>query len=142
MLIPDYLVGINSGTMKTFRKPFRTGCYLLIAMTLFQSCVVYRKTPTSLEEASKQQIRTKIIKTNGEISKYRYITYEDGQFYGVRKKSGELVKTPLSEQEIKKVLTNNKSASTWVTVGVIAYAILGVIAVIKGAATGFAMPSF
>ena len=124
----------NFRVMRTIRKYPRTICCLLIAMTLLQSCVVYRKTPISLEEASKQQIKTKIIKNNGEITKYKYITYEDGQFFGVREEFNdrvELIKTPLSEQEIKMVLIKNNSASAWFTVGVIAYSVFGLIGFIK-----------
>ena len=130
MTISDYVVVINSGTMKTFRKHLRTSCHLLIATMLLQSCVVYHRNPTSLEEASKQQIKTKIIKTNQKISKYKYITYEDGQFYGVNKdfaERGQMVKTPLREQAIITVLTKNESASKWGTVGVIAYAVGSII---------------
>lgn len=100
-----------------------------MAMLLFQSCVVYHKTPTSLQGASQHQIRTKIINSNGAISKYRYVTFEDGKFYGVSKKSGELIKTQLREPEITKVLTKNKSASTWITVGVIAVPVIAFIVV-------------
>ena len=127
--------------MKALKKGLKPIALLLTALMLFQSCVVYHKTPTTIQQASQEQIRTKIIKTNGEKSKYKYITYEEGQFLGVIKKSGELDKNPLSEQEITKVLIENKSASKWATVGVLAYAALGVFAIIKGVEVGSALSS-
>ena len=127
--------------MKTLKNGLKPIALLLTALMLFQSCVVYHKTPTTIQQASQEQIRTKIIKTNGEKSKYKYITYEEGQFLGVIKKSGELDKNPLSEQEITKVLIENKSASKWATVGVLAYAALGVFAIIKGVEVGSALSS-
>ncbi|MGB5315700.1 MAG: hypothetical protein WBN56_06835 [Robiginitalea sp.] len=85
---------------------------------------MYHKTPTTLEKASQSQLKTKITNTNGETSIYKYITYEVGVFYGVSKKSGELVKTPLDETYINELLIKNKSASTWVTVAVIGVPII------------------
>ena len=61
------------------------------------------------------------------MQKYKYITYEDGMFYGVKKKtSGELVKTPLNQENIVRILIENKSASTWATVAVIAIPIIAI----------------
>jgi len=105
-------------------KGLRNIAWFLTTLMLFQSCVVYHKTPTTLEKASKEHIKTKITNAEGETSIYKYITYEDGVFYGVSKKSGELVKTPLDERYINKLLIKNKSASTWVTVAVIAVPII------------------
>lgn len=98
---------------------------------LFQSCVVYHKTPTNLEQASREQTKTKITNTNGQDFKYKYVTYEEGIYYGVTKKSGELVKTPLSEQQVAKVRLQNKSASTLVTIAAIVVS-GGAIALIVG----------
>ena len=118
--------------MEAIKTRLKTIAWFLTVLMLFQSCVVYHKTPTTLEKASREQIKTKVTNTDGITSNYRYITYEDGDYYGVKKKSGELVKTPLNEQEIAEVVLTNKTASTWLTVGVIA---LPVIAVVVIAAT-------
>ena len=114
----------NSAAMEVLKTRLKTIAWLLSGLMLFQSCVIYHKTPTTLEKASQSQLKTKITNTNGETSIYKYITYEDGVFYGVSKKSGELVKTPLDETYINKLLIKNKSASTWVTVAVIAVPII------------------
>jgi hypothetical protein len=105
-------------------KGLRNIALFLTALMFFQSCVVYHKTPTTLEKASQEHIKTKITNAEGETFQYKYITYEDGVFYGVSKKSGELVKTSLDETYINKLLIKNKSASTWVTVAVIGVPII------------------
>lgn len=125
--------------MEAIPKRLKTIAFFLTALLLFQSCVVYHKTPTTLESASQERIRTKVINTHGETAKYKYITYEDGHFYGVNKdfdERGKLVKTPLSEQELEKILIKNKSASTWVTVGVIAVPVIAIVLLIGLASAG------
>lgn len=44
---------------------------LLITLILFQNCVVYHQPQTTLEQASKERVNTKVVNTNGEISKYK-----------------------------------------------------------------------
>lgn len=129
----------NAARMETSTKRLRFIAFLLTALMLFQSCVVYRQTPTTLAKASQEQIKTKIASSNGAISKFDYITYEDGQFYGVNKdfdERGKLVKTPLREQEITNVLTKDKTTSTVLTVGVIVVPVIGITLLIGLASAG------
>jgi len=97
-------------------KRLKTTAVFLASLILLQGCVVYHKTPSTLEQARQENIKTKIMTTDNETSKYKYITYEEGTFYGVNKKSGELVKTPLIQEEVTEVLTKNEKASTLWTV--------------------------
>ena len=113
--------------MEAFKTRLKTIAWFLTALMLFQSCVVYHKTPTTLEKASQEQIKTKVTNNEGETIKFKYIAYEDGVFYGVNKKSGEIIKTPLDKQYVETVLIKNKSASTWVTVLVIAVPIIAIV---------------
>jgi len=125
--------------MEAIKKRLKPIALFLAALLLFQSCVVYNKTPTTLEDASRERIKTQITKSNGEISKYDYITYEDGQFCGVYKdfdERGKLIKTPLHEQEITRVLTMDRSTSTVLTVGVIVVPVIGIALLIGLASAG------
>lgn len=120
---------INWPIMKTIKKRLRPIALFLTALLLFQSCVVYHKTPTTLEKASQEHIKTRVLNANGETAKYNYISHEHGRYYGVHKdfdERGKLIKTLLNEQEITKITTKNKSASTWVTVGVIAVPVIAI----------------
>ena len=123
--------------MEAINKRLKPIALILTALLLFQSCVVYHKTPTTVQQASQEQIRTKIIKTNGEISKYKYITSEDGIFYGVKLKSGEWIKTPLDQKEIAQVLTKNISTSktfTIVVLSLVGLYIVGAVIYVSGIA--------
>ena len=103
----------------------KTIAWFLTALMLFQSCIVYHKTPTTLEKASQEQIKTKITNTNGETFKYKYITYEKGVYYGyVEQDWGEFIKVPLNNEDILSVKTKNKTASTLITISVIAIPVL------------------
>jgi hypothetical protein len=123
--------------MKTLKNRLKPIALFLTTLLLFQSCVVYHKTPTTIQQASQEQIRTKIIKTNGEISKYKYITFEDDIFYGVKLKSGEWIKTPLDQKEIAQVLTKNISTSKTLTIVVLSLVglyIVGAVIYVSGIA--------
>ena len=119
--------------MEAFKTRLKTIAWFLTALMLFQSCVVYHKTPTTLEKASQEQIKTKVTNNEGETIKFKYIAYEDGAFYGVNKKSGELIKTPFDKNYVETVFIKNKSASTWVTVLVIVVPIIAIAYVVISA---------
>ena len=110
--------------MKTIRKQIKPLARFLAALLLLQSCVVYHKTPTTLESASKELINTKVTSSNGEIARYKYITYEDGAFFGVTLTSGEWIKTPIDEKELAQVFTKDTSRSTWATIAIIAIPVI------------------
>ncbi|GGD47620.1 hypothetical protein [Muriicola marianensis] len=113
--------------MKKIKKRLKVIALFLSGLILLQSCVVYHKTPTTLQRASQEQLKTKITNTNGERFKYQYVSYEDGVYYGVNEESGKFIKTPLDEEYITEVLTKNKKASTWLTVGLISAPVLFLI---------------
>jgi len=101
---------------KIHEKRLKTTALVLAFLVLFQGCVVYHKTPTTLEQARQEHIKTKIITSDQKTIKYKYIAYWEGTFYGVRYKKGEFVRTPLEQEEIIQVFKQNKSASAWMTV--------------------------
>ena len=117
----------KSEVMKAIRKRLKITAAFITTLMLFQSCVVYHRTPTTLEKASLEQTRTKVTQTNDQTFKYKYITHENGIYYGVNKKSGQLVKTPLDPEYVSKVRIKNKSASAWVTVAVIGVPVIFII---------------
>jgi hypothetical protein len=115
--------------METLKKRLKTNALFLSVIIIFQSCVAYHTT-SSLEKASEEQIRTKLTKTNGERIKYKYITYEEGQFYGMNKKSGEWIKTPLDQKDISKVKSEDKGATIIGTTVLSAIALYGLLMVL------------
>lgn len=90
---------------------------LLGVLILLQSCQVYDKGSVSLEEASQTELRARVITTEEAKTKYRQIILEDQQYFGLKKVNGNLVKFPLTEEDITSLRLQNKKKSTWATVG-------------------------
>lgn len=88
----------------------------MIIAILCQSCVVYHKTPVSIEQAAEEETKTKILLKNGSIEKFKYITHENNQFYGVRMTGNGLVNIPLEVDAISNIQVKNKTGSVLVTV--------------------------
>jgi len=119
--------------MKTLRKKIRTVALFFTALILLQGCVAYQKTAVTLEQAAQEQKKVKVNRTNNSTYTFKYITNEDGQFFGVKKKSGDIVKLPLLKDDIIKIRIQNKSASTWSTIAVIAVPIIALVIIGKDA---------
>jgi len=105
--------------MKALKKWLKTIALFLTALILFQSCAVYNKTPVTLEQAALEQKEVKITTASDETIKYKYIIYEDGQFYGVKDNPGEDVKFPINVDEVYEVLLKKGGLSTWAWIGII-----------------------
>jgi hypothetical protein len=120
--------------MEAFKTRLKTIAWFLTALMLFQSCVVYHKAPSSLEQAAQEKVRSKVWFTN-EVqdfpSKYKYIVYENDQYFGmVEIEVGKLEKEQLSEDEIVTIKTQDKNASTWATIGLCTIGFGALIAVL------------
>ena len=105
--------------MEAFKNRLKPIAFFLTALPFFQSCVVYHKTPTTLEQASREQTRTKVTTEENKTYKFNYITYDNGVFYGINKRNGKPVKTSLYNEVVTGVYEQNDAASTLTTVGTI-----------------------
>ena len=120
--------------MEAIKTRLKTIAWFLTALILLQSCVVYHKAPSSLEQAAQEKVRSKVWFTN-EVqdfpSKYKYIVYENDQYFGmVEIEVGKLEKEQLSEDEIVTIKTQDKNASTWATIGLCTIGFGALIAVL------------
>lgn len=114
--------------MKNFGKWLKTIALFLVTFILFQSCVVYDlKRPVTLKQASMEQKKVKIKTKANQTIKYHYISFEDGNYYGVKRKSGEFTKVKLNDTEIIQVLSQNKSGSDWATVAAITLPVIAIL---------------
>lgn len=68
-----------------------------------------------MQEAVQEQVRTKVKTTNENFS-FRYITYENDNYYGVKKSNGELNKIRLDEGSIESIHLKNKPLSIFLTI--------------------------
>lgn len=110
--------------MPNVQKHLRLFSLLMTLLMLLQSCVVYHKTPVSLDQAVLAKTRSKLFTADGTFAKYKYITEIKGEFYGIKKKSGMLVEIPLGDDPDIEVFLKNKSTSKWLNYGLIAYSVL------------------
>lgn len=101
--------------MITFKKRLKAIALLLTVLMQLQSCMVYQKTSTTLERASQNRIRTKVVTAENQTYKFTYITYDNGVFWGVKERNGEPVKTSLYDAKVTGVYELNNAASTWTT---------------------------
>lgn len=101
--------------MKTIRKWLKTIALFFTALILFQSCATY-KTPVTLEQAAQDEKSVKIITVNDDTYKYKYIVYEEGQFYGVKDNPGDDVKFPINAEDVAEVLKKEGGLPTWAIV--------------------------
>ncbi len=113
--------------MKKIKKRLRVIALFLSGLILLQSCSAY-KTPITLEQAAQQEKAVKIITVDDDTYKYKYIVYEDGQFYGVKNNPGEVVKFPINSEEVTAVLM--KKGLPWWAWTLIVIGGLGVIVII------------
>ncbi len=89
---------------------------ILSILILFQGCTVYKSANVSLDESVKKEDKTKIVTTTGERLKFKRIAFENGTYYGIKKSSGELVKFPLKNDEIKNIRLKDNAMSTISTI--------------------------
>lgn len=112
--------------MRTLKNQVKSISLFLAALILFQSCATY-KTPTTLQQAALEEKAVKIVTVDDDTYKYKYIVYEDGQFYGVKDNPGEDVKFPIVSEEVADVLMKNKTIPTWVIMAVIGTVVVGLL---------------
>lgn len=98
--------------MKIMYFKSKSVCLLIALTLLLQSCVVYKKTPSTINEAVDSKGKVLIVKTNDEKLKLIKIEKIDGAYFGEIKTKKGIEKIPLSENDIKTIRIKNKSAST------------------------------
>jgi PBP1b-binding outer membrane lipoprotein LpoB len=110
--------------LKTLKKWLKSITLFFISIMMFQGCVAYQSASVSLEQAVREQKRTKINTISQKKYHYEQIVFEEGKFYGLKKLNKNMVKIPLDTNEIDNVFIQSKSKSTWVTVAIIAIPII------------------
>lgn len=104
--------------MKTLKNKVAIIAYYFATAIFFQGCVVYHNTPVTLEQAAIEITRAKVKTTKDETYRFKHIGFEDGKFYGLKKTKGEYVRIPLDSNEISKLVLQNKTLSTILTISI------------------------
>jgi len=92
-------------------KKFKTIALILSMLILLQGCTVYKSASVSLEQAALVQTKVKLETKSGEKLKFIRIGVENGNYYGVKKVKGNIVKVPLETNYIKSVKLKDKFQS-------------------------------
>lgn len=89
---------------------------LLSFICLIESCTVYRSTPVTIEKATSDNTKVKILTKNGITYKLNKIVVKDGQYYGIKYIKGQTITQPLDINNIETIKVKNNRASTFLTV--------------------------
>ena len=119
--------------MKTLKKQIKPIALVLGILILLQSCVAYKSTSVSLEEAAQSEKKTKIETKGNQSLKFQIISFEDGKYYGVKKVKGEIVKIELDSYGIKKVMLHDKTKSIILSIALPIGIILGAALIFQDA---------
>ena len=117
--------------MKAFKKQFKSVTLILSMLILFQGCTAYKLTNVTLDEAVKSEIGVRVKTKENQTLKFKKIVFDEGQFYGIKKSKGDLIKNQINEQEVKIVQLQNKKKSSVLTAATAVIATAGVIGVIQ-----------
>jgi hypothetical protein len=103
---------LKNVVMKVIKKQIRPITFLFGILIMLQSCVAYKSQNFTLEEAAKTDSKVKVHTVTNENLKFKRVGVENGQYYGVRKVKGELVKVPLDRTMLNKINVKDKTIST------------------------------
>lgn len=115
--------------MKTLKKQFKLVALVLSMLILIQGCTVYKKANVTMEVASKEHVKTKIQTINGNLI-FKYIIFENDNYYGIKRSKGDLEKTRLVKESIESIQLINKPMTTIITIVIPIGVIVGVSAIL------------
>lgn len=113
--------------MNRLKKSLKLISLLLAFVVLLQGCTVYKSTPITLEQAVQKETKTKVKWNDGFTSKYKKIIIENGNYYGVGKKYGEIQKSLLEGKKISKIKEKNKTLSAILNASLVVFGVFTVV---------------
>lgn len=116
--------------MKTIKKQIKSITLILSLLVLLQGCTVYKSASVSLDQAANDESKVRLETTSGEKLKFKRIGVENGNYYGIKKVKGNIVKVPLDTNYIKKVKLKDKTLSTILTIALPIAVIAGVVLIL------------
>lgn len=90
-------------------KKDRSVPFLLSLLLIIQSCQVYKTSSITLEEAALKREKVRVVTPDEGKLKFKYIDKIEGVYYGVKKKKGEIVKTPLNQEYVVGIYPKDKT---------------------------------
>jgi hypothetical protein len=114
--------------MKTLKKQFKSIALILSMLILLQGCTVYKASSVSLEQATLNKSKVKIMTKNNVKLKFERIVVEDGNYYGIRTVDSQNVKLLLDTNTVEMIKEKDKILSTILSIGIPIVSIIGVSA--------------
>jgi len=127
--------------MKTIKKQLKSIALILSVLILFQGCTVYKSTPITIEQATKEEQKVKILTKNNVKLKFKKIVVENEKLYGVRKVDGRDIKLVLDRDSIDTIRAKDKTLSIILSIG-IPVIIIGGLTAIAASSFGGRIVSF
>ncbi|MEL0457522.1 hypothetical protein WJN01_14880 [Flavobacteriaceae bacterium SZ-1-7] len=103
--------------MKALNKHKKVMAQFMMFLILCQSCVLYKSTPITMDEAVKNESKVMVKTNNNEILKFKRIGFENGDYYGLKHRTGKIAKMPLEKETITSIREKDRALSTIVTIG-------------------------
>ena len=103
--------------MKALMEHKKDIAVIMLWLMFFQSCVLYKSTPITMDEAVKNECKVMIKTNNNEILKFKRIGFENGDYYGVKHRTGKMAKIPLEKETITSIREKDRALSNIVTIG-------------------------
>ncbi|WP_111682106.1 hypothetical protein [Winogradskyella tangerina] len=94
--------------MKNIKRCLKSTVISLSMLLLFQSCRVYHRTNVSIDKAVQEEKRVKLKTKDGQKLKFKRIVFEDGQYYGVKRKAN---RTLIQPNELESIRLHDKTMS-------------------------------
>lgn len=119
--------------MKTLKTSLKSMALFFMALTLLQSCVVYERTPVSLQQAEESKQRVKLKTSSNQTYNFQQIVREEEAFYGLKKEKGGMARIAINDQVDHQVFVQSNRKSTWATVGVIGVPVIALVIIGRSA---------
>lgn len=87
---------------------------------MLQSCVAYKSSTSTLDEAVASNCRVLAVRTDDTEFKLLKVERIDSVYYGTLKTKKGIEVIKLNESDFKRISVKDKKASTWGTIGIIA----------------------
>jgi len=117
--------------MRSLFSKVKFATIIIALLILFQSCVVYRSTPISIDEAVRSETKILVINTENKRLPFKRIEKTDTTYYGIKKHFSKEIRVSLNQNEIKKIRPMNPGLSTLGTFGLFLIGIAAIIIPIK-----------
>jgi hypothetical protein len=112
--------------MNSISKYLRPITHVLILSILLQSCAIYRSDPVSLDQAAQANTKTMVFLKDGKVEKFKHLTVDNNQYFGVRQVGRDFVTIPIDPDEVSYLRVKNKKA-TIIVAAAGAAALLGLV---------------